>query len=392
MADTSTEYGATEHGYIAEPEDAILIDLFELAGSLMGANIDTSEKSVLGSFIRIVAHRMAIYEQTIGKVWDSWFYDTATGVNLDKVVALLGLTRNKAQPAYVTLSFTGKPDTVIDPDEMFETEDGQIFMLEDTLILDADGNGSGTAVSMDESADANVAAETITKQTMPVEDITSVTNPIAATGGMVTEDDEAFRKRVEIFEKSLSGATQDGIKSSVANVAGVDQVEVNVNDTNETDANDDPPKSIHVYAAGGIDGDVAQAISDVLAGGTQTVGSTVCRILDRGGHPQEIHFDRPTRVPLFMSITLDIDSTLFESDGVDQIKDNIKTYLNSLTMGDKVRFTYLYTLVYSVTGVTDTDIKIGRSKETLTAADIQLATFEAVAYEDGDIEVVTNAD
>ncbi|MBY7147647.1 hypothetical protein I2491_12895, partial [Levilactobacillus brevis] len=174
-----------------------------------------------------------------------------------------------------------------------------------------------------------------------------------------------------------------GIKSSVANVAGVDQVEVNVNDTNETDANDDPPKSIHVYAAVGIDGDVAQAISDVLAGGTQTVGSTVCRILDRGGHPQEIHFDRPTGVPLFMSITLDIDSTLFESDGVDQIKDNIKTYLNSLTMGDKVRFTYLYTLVYSVTGVTDADIKIGRSKETLTAADIQLATFEAVAYEDG---------
>ncbi|WP_081320385.1 baseplate J/gp47 family protein [Levilactobacillus brevis] len=390
MADTSTEYGATEHGYIAEPEDAILIDLFELAGSLMGANIDTSEKSVLGSFIRIVAHRMAIYEQTIGKVWDSWFYDTATGVNLDKVVALLGLTRNKAQPAYVTLSFTGKPDTVIDPDEMFETEDGQIFMLEDTLILDADGNGSGTAVSMDESADANVAAETITKQTMPVEDITSVTNPIAATGGMVTEDDEAFRKRVEIFEKSLSGATQDGIKSSVANVAGVDQV----GSTSTT-----PMKlmlmmirlSLFVYAAGGIDGDVAQAISDVLAGGTQTVGSTVCRILDRGGHPQEIHFDRPTRVPLFMSITLDIDSTLFESDGVDQIKDNIKTYLNSLTMGDKVRFTYLYTLVYSVTGVTDAD-KIGRSKETLTAADIQLATFEAVAYEDGDIEVVTNAD
>jgi uncharacterized phage protein gp47/JayE len=61
-------------------------------------------------------------------------------------------------------------------------------------------------------------------------------------------------------------------------------------------------------------------------------------------------------------------------------------------MGDKVRFTYLYTLVYSVTGVTDADIKIGRSKETLTSADIQLATFEAVAYEDGDIEVVTNAD
>ncbi|KWT46770.1 baseplate J/gp47 family protein [Levilactobacillus brevis] len=391
MAETDTEYGLTPQGYVAEPEDAIQIDLFELAGSLMGSNIGTAEKSILGSFIRIVAHRMAKYEQTIGNVWDSWFFDTATGITLDKVVALLGLTRNKSQPAYVSLSFTGKAGTVIDADEMFETEDGQTFILEDAVILDADGNGSGIAVSMDESADANVAAGTITKQTMPVEEITSVTNPVAANGGMTTEDDETFKNRVKVFEESLSGATRDGIKSSVANVAGVDQVEVNVNDTNEVDENSDPPKSIHVYASGGIDGDVAQAISDTLAGGTQTVGETVCKVLDRGGYPQEIHFDRPTGVPIFMMVTLDTDSTLFETDGIDQIKANIKTYLNSLTMGDKVRFTYLYTLVYGVVGVTDAEIKIGRTTDTLAASDIQLETFESATYAPGNIEVVTNA-
>ena len=60
-------------------------------------------------------------------------------------------------------------------------------------------------------------------------------------------------------------------------------------------------------------------------------------------------------------------------------------------MGDKVRFTYLYTLVYGVVGVTDAEIKIGRSSNTLAASDIQLETFESAAYVSDDIEVVTNA-
>ncbi|GEA97446.1 hypothetical protein LBR02_00110 [Levilactobacillus brevis] len=92
-----------------------------------------------------------------------------------------------------------------------------------------------------------------------------------------------------------------------------------------------------------------------------------------------------------MTVTLDTDSTLFETDGIDQIKANIKTYLNSLTMGDKVRFTYLYTLVYGVVGVTDAEIKIGRTTDTLATSDIQLETFESATYAPGNIEVVTNA-
>ena len=48
MAETDAEYGLTPQGYVAEPEDAIQIDLFELAGSLMGSNIGTAEKSILG--------------------------------------------------------------------------------------------------------------------------------------------------------------------------------------------------------------------------------------------------------------------------------------------------------------------------------------------------------
>ena len=47
MAETDAEYGLTPQGYVAEPEDAIQIDLFELAGSLMGSNIGTAEKSIL---------------------------------------------------------------------------------------------------------------------------------------------------------------------------------------------------------------------------------------------------------------------------------------------------------------------------------------------------------
>ncbi|CAJ1226684.1 baseplate J/gp47 family protein [Lactiplantibacillus xiangfangensis] len=381
----------TDQGFSPRNEDDILTDVITLATSLMGEDIDTSETASLGQFIRILAHILAKSEQDMEAIFLSWFYDTATGISLDRVAAIAGLTRNSSQPAYVTLQFTGKPGTVIDEDDQFETEEGQVFAMEDVVTLDDKGTGSGTAVSLEESEDANVGPDTITEQVMPVEDITSVTNSEGASGGAVDEEDEDFRKRISSYETTSSGATAEGIKSAIKNVTSVDQVSIVDNNKNETDAEGNPPKSLHIYVTGGTDADVAQSISDSMAAGTQTVGKTVIQVADDGGNPQEIHFDRPASVPIYMAITLQTDPNLFESDGVDTIKQNIADYINSLTMGATIRYTYMYTLVYDVVGVTDADIKIGRSTDGLAANDIKLNNYEAATYNGEAIEVTTNA-
>ncbi|WP_436704221.1 baseplate J/gp47 family protein [Lactiplantibacillus plantarum] len=382
----------TENGFEPRNEDDIFAELSDLATSLMGEDIDTSEASVFGQFLRLIGHEIAKSDQYIEAMYLSWFYDSATGVSLDRVAALAGLTRNGSQPAYVTLSFTGKAGTVVDEDDQFETEDGQIFAMEDVVTLDASGKGSGTAVSLEETDDANVAANTITEQVMPVEELTSVTNPEAATGGATDETDEDFRQRITAYETASTGSTVDGIRSAVRNVTGVDQVEVIVNSTTAVDSDGNPPKSIHIYVTGGNDADIAQAINDSLAAGTQTVGQVVTNVVDDGGNDQVIKFDRPTAVPIFMTIKLQTDSNLYETDGAGVIKQNIQNYISGLTMGSTIRFTYLYTLVYNVIGVVDADIKIGRVADTVAAEDIKLSNYEAAAYSSGNIEVTTDAD
>lgn len=382
----------TESGFEPRNEDDILAELIDLATSLMGEDIDTSQTAVLGQFIRLIAHELAKSDQYIEDMYLSWFYDSATGVSLDRVAALVGLTRNGSQPAYVTLNFTGKAGTVIDEDDQFQTEDGQIFAMEDIVTLDATGKGSGTAVSLEETDEANVAADTITEQVMPVEELTTVTNPEAATGGAADETDEKFRQRIADYETSSTGATAEGISSAIRNITGVDQVEVITNNTNQTDQDGNPAKSIHVYVSGGNAEDVAQAISDTLAAGTQTVGTITVDVTDAGGNSQMINFDRPTPVPIIMNIKIQTDDTLFESDGITTIQDNIKRYINSLSMGATLRFTYLYTLVYDVIGVTDADIIIGRSGDSLAEEDIQLSSYETASYAAKNIEVIVNAD
>ncbi|HAP3867678.1 TPA: hypothetical protein IUV42_003163, partial [Enterococcus faecalis] len=148
------------------------------------------------------------------------------------------------------------------------------------------------------------------------------------------------------------------------------------NKTMETDSYGNPPKSVHVHILGGVKDDIGQAIFKSVAAGIDTVGNQEVEVKDLGGFSHIVKFDYAKSVPIFVNISIQVDSK-FEKNGQEEIKVIVNNYINNLTMGEVVRFSYIYPLIYQIPGVVVADVKIGLSTETTEAKDINLNPNES---------------
>jgi len=87
-----TDYGVTANGFLAKQE--------------FGEDIDLSENSRLLRFLEIVAKREDELWQMAENAYYAGFIDFATGQNLDRLVAILGIRRKQAVKATGTVTFS----------------------------------------------------------------------------------------------------------------------------------------------------------------------------------------------------------------------------------------------------------------------------------------------
>lgn len=166
------------------------------AKELFGEDVNTKAYTPLGIILRIFAWFLSIVWDNIERVYNSRFIKKAEGVQLDYHGGNRNLPREPATNSYTTLQFTGVPGYLIETGREFSTKSGIYFMLIEDVTLDSNGNGSGQAVSVETGSSNNVAANTITEQAEPVEEIISVTNPVPATGGTDKETNDSYKKRL----------------------------------------------------------------------------------------------------------------------------------------------------------------------------------------------------
>lgn len=398
-----------DQGFQNKTYDDILTDLQAKAVEIFGENAHVDGGSVLGFILKVVAWSMSLIYDLIERVYFSGFVNTATGTSLDRLGANYNVSRNPASEAQVTLTITGQVGYVVEEGTLFETEGGtEFFTVEDIVLTqayatddsgnsvaqidddgEAIGTGSGLAISVDFDADSNVQPGTITVQSEPVEELLTVTNDEMAGGGASIEDDTSYRARIKNSMNATPGPPLNGIKTAVGNVSGVRQVQVIENNTMATDQYGNPPKCIHIYVLGGAANDIGQAISDSIAAGIQTFGTQQVVATDIGEHEKMIYFDYAKQVQLHCKLSLTLDDTFDREEGVDDIKSDLIDYVNSLQMGDIVRYSYFFKEIYATTGVTVADVKIGIDSNNLNTSDIQLDPLQSVNLDETNIEVTT---
>ncbi|MEX5737779.1 baseplate J/gp47 family protein [Bacillus subtilis] len=374
-----------ETGFQRQTYSELVDSIEDRAREQFGEDVNTSSKTPLGIIIRIFAWFLAGLWDIAERVYNSGFVSKSEGVQLDRLGSNSGITREPAAESVVTLSFTGEPGIVIEEQTQFTTESGIYFELIEDVVIEANGTGSGTAVSLSKGVINNVAANTITVQAEPSEGVYSVTNPEPSAGGADEETDSEFRARIKKSVEGSSASTNGGIISALLNVSGVRSANIVANNTMQTDTDGNPPKSIHAYVLGGTKDDVAQALFDSVAAGIETVGEQVVTITDASGLDHAVKFDFAREVKIYLQLDLKTNAS-FPIDGVSQIKNNLVykiggidangSYYTGSQMGDDVILSQLFNAVYQVDGVSDVTIRMGKDATNLSQSNIEIEPKE----------------
>ncbi|NLK08489.1 MAG: baseplate J/gp47 family protein [Firmicutes bacterium] len=143
------------------------------------------------------------------------FPQTSYSVYLDYLGEEKGVYRHEPTPASGEILITGTPGALIPKGFIVSTQSSDSssaieFEIQETVRIGEDGMVLVKAECTEAGIVGNVAANTITMLSQPINGVSSITNPEPFTGGTDIEDDDSFRKRIlEAYDEPLSGAKKD---------------------------------------------------------------------------------------------------------------------------------------------------------------------------------------
>lgn len=226
----------TEHGFQKLTYAELLEQQINRAKDLFGQDIDTSEKSVLGKYIRLNVSDFAQLEESLEEIYQARYIDTAYGISLDRLTPFAGITRNGAVRAVllVTLKNNGETDASISMNTKIVNTDGILYHTLTAVTVPAGGDVSVLA----ECDTAGEIGNRVSKMQFYNTQIPNVTISYSSlyvlrVTGQDTETDEALRKR---WKKALSGSGCGTADAVIGAVSRIDSVQDCILYENETDA------------------------------------------------------------------------------------------------------------------------------------------------------------
>lgn len=381
-----------DQGYLRLTYDEILQTRIEQAQELFGEDIDTSDASPLGKFIRLSVKDLAEAYEAQEIIYYARFPHTATGQNLDRLLPFAQISRNPATRAEHLVQFKGTAGHEVPIGFTVGTSGEAEFYLVNPVTLDGSGVGEGIVQCTELGTIGNVAVGEIAEIVNPDANVESVQHISVVTVGEDTESDVELRKRFEVALEGAGSATASSIRGAVMRVAGVDGCTVEENTSDQTDSGGRPAHSfeVFVYAPESVDQQVAEAIFSKKPAGIKTYGSVSKTVADASGKQQAVSFSRVAVLPVHIKVTVVKDNG-FELDGVEQIKSALAGYVNGLSNGEDVIYTSLYRYIYGVAGVADVPaLSISADGSSYGAANLTVGTNQIARLDEANIEVTTN--
>ena len=170
---------------------------------------DVSAESVLNgiAFACAKVGQKCLVNQSV--VEGHLFPDTAYGEYLDELAAIRGIApRFGAAPSTTYVRFIGEEGTFYDSSSLIlYATTGISFVLEENVVIDANGYAYGKVRATSSGANTNVDPLSINRINIIPQGHYSVTNEYRASGGCDYEDDALFRQRIKDSVNQLSRNT-----------------------------------------------------------------------------------------------------------------------------------------------------------------------------------------
>ena len=475
--------GVTDQGWEPKTLQDILDSVSDKAKQEWGEDFPTTPDSVFGQLANIIGADVKDLWDMGEEVEDTQNRDSATGLYLDYLAALVGLTRQEARGATGDVLFTGQVDTTVFINTACKSQDGKVVLtteentlnrsncfestfsvnsLQDntdyTIFVEGientmnSGVGSSAIVILNslkalidannttinlvnedeetltityqsanneltttnsnnltldsvaslvpaesaETGKVNLEANTITNLITPNLGISSINNPDAFESGRDLETDPELRLRMTQREQSTGTATKPSIEASVAEIAGVTSVYVEVNDTlNDDSVTGVPAKSFETFVSGGSSNTIAEVLWKTKPLFGQTFGDVEELIIDDNGDTQSIKFSRPTEKFAWVRVTYTVnDEEAFAPDGEERMKKVVTDYGNNMYQGEDFEPTKFYGPLYTVQGVYINEIEIAITGDEITppayqTARIPISKTTTLSFDESRVPITT---
>lgn len=296
-----------------------------------------------------MAHDAEVFsalDETLQQAYNSKDPNKATGLDLDVLCALSGITRSDGTASTVQVTLTGVAGSIIPGSTRFDDTNGNRWSLDQTWTLDSTGTATGDATCT-VTGDVEASAGTITILVDSISGLTGVTNASAATPGTNQETDASLRARRNLMVGKPGSNQIDSMTGNIFGVDGVRRVKIYENDTSSEAVSDDnpyglPANSISPIVDGGTDDDVAMAIylkKNPGCGLNQaaTGVSVLVTSPTYASNTKTIKFSRPNYVDMTVVVEVKNDGTL-PSQAV--LLDEIQTAFTEFTSGDLIPTDY----------------------------------------------------
>lgn len=210
---------------------------------------------------------------------------------------------------------------------------------------------------------------TITVKKTSVDGWRGLYNPFPILPSYGIETDEQFKERIK-FGTGTRFSSWDSVYARLYEVKGVTFVNVKFNSSKNT-VGSVTNNGLAISVLGGDEDEIALAISQAVSAGIATVGTIGKVVKDINGGEHSIHFSRPEVVPLTMKMQI-TQYRNFPTNGKQLIKQAIVDYFNSLTVGESVQYSRLYSPINTVTGFSVSNMVIGKQGDDMVQDNIYM--------------------
>lgn len=287
---------------IHRPDWATVLDFWQSQfRGIYGQDVYLGNDCQDGQWVSLIAAVLHDVNAAMVALYNNQSPDHAQGAALSSLVKLNGLGRSGASRSSVDLRLIGQAGVVIEGGAVRDANNRR-WLLPATVTIPRTGEITVTATAEDAGALA-APAGTITVIDLPVPGWQSVTNPAGAAPGLPVEKDPALRQRQKLSTLIPARTLLDGTRAAVAAIRGVARHRVYENDTDRTDADGLPGKSI-AYVVDGGDAFTIAATIYLRKGAVGTFGTTQVLIGDAMGVPRAIYFSRSEAVRVTYRVRL----------------------------------------------------------------------------------------
>ena len=299
--------GLTPEGWVPKTLEQILASIEERQRAAFGADVDTSEFSVIGQNNRIFADELAQLWELGEDLYDMLDPDKVTGAQQDALYSLTNTLRLPASKSRVVATVNLDGSTSIAAGDAVASVEGNPTAR--FVNIEAMVNAGGSPADVDVVFEAEQTgpvlanADTLTVQETTPLGWNSITNDDDADPvGRNAESNAEYRIRRLVELAAPGSASLIGLSADLNRVEGVTAVQVLENIDSITNADGMPPHSIEAVVLGGADEAIADNLLKNKAGGIKAHGSTVVVVEDDEGVEHSIGFSRPTSRNVWVAI------------------------------------------------------------------------------------------